>query len=227
MQNRRDLLRESFVKSNRLALMWAMPFGVGLGLFAPQLIHFALGDKWHPAVRLLQVTGVIAAINHIGFNWDDYFRARAQTRPIAVNSVITAVVTLGLGIPLLLSHGLTGLAIGIGAGGLVNLALRAWYLARLFDGFRFVSHATRAILPTLPAVAVVLLIRLVHTGHESAGLAATELAVYLLVTLAATWRFERSLLREAVGYVASRGRPGPLVDPLTAEAPLTEPVGGP
>ena len=34
VQDRLELLRESFVKSNRLALMWAMPFGVGIALFA-------------------------------------------------------------------------------------------------------------------------------------------------------------------------------------------------
>ncbi len=220
VQDRMDLLRESFVKSNRLALMWAMPFGLGLGLFAPELIHFALGDKWRSAARLLQVTGIIAAISHIGFNWDDYFRARSQTRPIAVVAVLTTVVTLGSGIPLLLSHGLTGLAIGIGAGALANLVVRAWYLARLFAGFRFVSHAARAVLPTMPAVAVVLLIRLVHHGHESAGLVIAQLAAYLAVTIAATWGLERTLLREAIGYVTARARGA------TPRAALTGPLSG-
>lgn len=201
MQDRLDLLRESFVKSNRLALMWAMPFGVGLGLFAEPLVRFVVGSKWLPAVTLLQVNGVVAGISHIGFNWDDYLRARADTRPIAVVAVATTVVTLGLGIPLVITHGLTGLAIGIAAGAGVSLALRAWYMTRLFEGFRFVSHAARAILPSLPAAAAVLAIRAVTGGHESALGAAAELAVYLVVTIVATWRFERPLLREAAGYV--------------------------
>jgi PST family polysaccharide transporter len=206
MQDRVELLRESFIKSNRLALMWAMPFGVGLGLFAPELVRFVIGAKWDAAVRLLQVTGVIAAIGHVGFNWDDYFRARAQTGPVAVNAVLTTAVTLGVGIPLLLADGLTGLAVGIGAGGLVSLATRAWYLARLFDGFRFVSHAARAVLPTVPALAVVLLVRGAHRGPETGALAAGELVAYLLATALATWFFERDLLREAVGYVVGGTR---------------------
>jgi len=36
--DRTELLFETFVKSNRLALMWAMPFGLGLALFAPDLV---------------------------------------------------------------------------------------------------------------------------------------------------------------------------------------------
>ncbi len=201
MQDRIELLRESFVKSNRLALMWAMPFGVGLGLFAPQLVHFVVGDKWQPAVTLLQINGVVAGLGHIGFNWDDYLRARSETRPIAVVALATTAVTLGLGIPLVFSDGLSGLAIGIAAGAAVSLVLRAWYMTRLFRGFAFVSHAARAVLPTVPAAAAVLLIRLIGGGGESAAGAVAELLVYLAVTAAATWWSERELLREALGYL--------------------------
>jgi O-antigen/teichoic acid export membrane protein len=204
VQNRLDLLRETFVKANRLALMWAMPFGVALALFAPDLVRFVVGEKWHTAVRLLQITGLVAAINHIGFNWDDYYRARSQTVPIAVASVLFTIVTLGVGLPLLFSHGLTGLAIGIGAGGVVNLVVRAVYVSRLFEGFAFVRHALRALLPTIPAVLVVVAIRGVESGSRSASMAVAELTAYVLVTAAATWLAERSLLREVLGYLRAR-----------------------
>ena len=41
-----EVLFETFVKSNRLALMWGMPFGVGLALFGPDLVEFVLGSQW-------------------------------------------------------------------------------------------------------------------------------------------------------------------------------------
>ncbi len=204
MQDRLDLLRESFVKSNRLALMWGMPFGVGLTLFAGDLVHFALGDKWRSAITLLQITGLVAAIAHIGFNWDDYFRARADTRPVAVQAVAAVVTFLVAGLPLLFAYGLTGLAIGIGLQALATLVVRAWYLARLFEGFVFVQHAMRAIIPTVPAVAVVLLMRQFESGPRTPAMAVADLVAYLLTTGIATWIFERSLLREAVGYVIDR-----------------------
>ncbi len=204
MQDRLDLLRESFIKSNRLALMWGMPFGVGLTLFAGDLVHFALGDKWRAAIPLLQITGLVAAIAHIGFNWDDYFRARADTRPVAVQAVAAVVTFLAAGLPLLFAYGLTGLAIGIGLQALATLVVRAWYLARLFEGFVFVQHAMRAIMPTIPAVAVVLLMRQFESGPRTSVMAIADLAAYLLTTGIATWMFERSLLREAVGYVIER-----------------------
>ena len=36
------VLKETFVKSNRLALMWAMPFGTALTLFCADLVHVHL-----------------------------------------------------------------------------------------------------------------------------------------------------------------------------------------
>jgi O-antigen/teichoic acid export membrane protein len=212
-QDRVELLRESFVKSNRLALMWAVPFGVGLTVFADDLVRFIIGNKWHPAVVLLQITGLVAALNHIGFNWDDYFRARSQTRPLAVVGIAGAVTMLGVGLPLLFTHGLTGLAIGIGAGGAVSVVCRAAYLRQLFKGFGFMRHAIRALLPTVPAVAAVLAIRSVESGPRSAGMAIGELALYILLTAAATWLVERQLLLEILGYLrpvrrAEQNQPG-------------------
>jgi len=207
MQNRLDLLRESFVKSNRLALIWAMPFGIGLGLFAPDLVRYGLGEKWRAAVPLLQFTGVIAGVSHIGFNWDDYYYARSDTRPVAVTSVLSTAAVLIVGIPLLFSDGLTGLGIGLAAGAAVTLILRAWYLARLFKGFVFVRHAARAVLPSVPAVAVVLIARALEPSHRTLAMALAEFVVYLGVIAAASWLLERDLIREAVDYALGRPRP--------------------
>jgi lipopolysaccharide exporter len=209
VQDNLVLLRESFVKSNRLALMWAMPFGCGLALFAHDLIHFGLGDKWLPAVTLLQITGVVAALGHIAFNWDDYLRARSNTRPIAVTGIFAALAFVATGIPLILLLGLKGLAIGTGIQALVALGFRAYYMSNIFQGFVFVRHAMRAMLPTIPAVAAVLAMRPFESRQRPLGIALVEVAVYAVVTAVMTWAFERTLIREAIGYVVQFKR-GPL-----------------
>jgi O-antigen/teichoic acid export membrane protein len=198
------LLKESFVKSNRLALMWAVPFGFALSLFCRDLVHFALGDKWLPAVTLLQVYGIVAALGHIAFNWDAYMRATGQTRAIATASVASMVSFLVIGLPLLFKFGLSGLAAAVAVQTAANVICRAYYLRRLFNGFDYLSHAMRAILPTIPAVAAVLLIRVVEAGQRTLAMAIGELVIYVLLTIAATWVGERTLLAEAVGYVRGR-----------------------
>ena len=136
---------------------------------------------------MLQAYGVIAAISHIGFNWDAYMRAIGRTKPIAVASAASMATFLLLGIPLLLKYGLSGLAAAVALQTVANIVCRAYYLSQLFEGFTYLSHAMRAILPTVPAVAAVFAMRAVETGHRTFLLAVTELSVYLLVTGIATW----------------------------------------
>jgi O-antigen/teichoic acid export membrane protein len=199
--DRTDVLFESFVKSNRLALMWAMPFGVGLALFAEDLVRFGIGEKWRPAIPLLQAFGLIAAVNHLGFNWTSYFRARADTRPIAVTSAVTTIAFVVLTLPLLIFGGLEGFAYGMAAMMLAQLVCRTYYLRRLFTGFRLLPHAVRAITPVLPGVAVVLLIRAVDGGQRTGLMAGAQLVLFAGVVLVATVVAERVLLREALGYL--------------------------
>ena len=210
--DRRELMRETFVKSNRLALIWAVPFGLGLALFASDLVHHVLGDKWEPAIVLLHVFGVTAGLGHIGFNWTAFYRALGQTRPIAVWSLVSVISFLVVTVPLLIVDGLEGLAIGVGVMTAASLAVRFVYLARLFGSRTVFVHTARALVPSVPAVAVVLGWRAAVGGEGGPGVALAQLAVYLLVTAAVTLVLERPLLAEAVGYLHRRragARPAP------------------
>ena len=200
--DRTELLFESFVKSNRLALMWAMPFGLGLALFAPDLVRLVLGERWERAATLMQAFGAIAAVGHLGFNWTAYMRARGDTRPLAVSGVVSAAVFLAVGVPLTLTLGLSGFALGLLVVTAAGLTVRGVYLGRLFAGFRLGRHAVRALAPSLPAPALVLLVRALEGGAQRGpGLVLAEVALYLAVTVAATVALERPLLREAAGYL--------------------------
>lgn len=206
IQERVDLLRESFVKSNRVALLWAVPFGFGLSLFASDLVHYVIGEKWRQALPLLIAFGLTEALGHIGFNWDDYFRARSETRPIAWTTAITTVAYLATAIPLLYLWGLKGFAIGVGIQTAVNVALRAFYLGRLFGGFDMLRHALRAIAPSLPAVGLVLFARVFEPRVRRPTEVIIELIAYVIVTIVATWILERPLLREMAAYLSPESR---------------------
>jgi O-antigen/teichoic acid export membrane protein len=169
-------------------------------------VHFGIGDRWLSAVVLLQWFGVTAAANHLGFNWDAYFRARGNTRPIAVMSVSAIVVFCSVVIPLMLTDGLRGLAIGLAVQAGVLVSVRGFFLRRLFAGFALGRHALRAIAPSVPAVGAVVLARALESGARTEARAIGELALYAAVTLAATLVFERDLLREARGYLGLTGQ---------------------
>lgn len=208
VKDRTDLLLESFLKSNRLAIMWGIPFGLGLTLFAGDLVDYVLGQRWEFAVGLLQAFGAFAGLKQIGFNWDAFYRARSDTRPIAVLNVILVVVFLVTAIPGLAFGGLRGYAIGMAITSVVYLGLRLHFLARLFPALGVMRHLARAVAPSVPAALAVVAMRFAETGPRTPALATAELALYLLTTAVATYALERPLLNEVVGYLrgVERGR---------------------
>lgn len=216
VRDRGDILVEAFTKSNRLTLIWGMPFGVALTLFASDLVHFGIGDQWTHAIVLIQVFGLVAAVNHIGFNWDAFYRATGRTRPVAVVAIAGFVTLFAVGGPLLFIIGLDGYAIGVGAMALVTLTLRWHYVTKLFPGFGVTRYMLRAIAPTVPAAATVLLMRQLESAERTVGMTLVELAVYLAITVVATLIFERDLIREAFGYLRRR----------TVAAPAPVPASG-
>jgi UDP-N-acetylmuramyl pentapeptide phosphotransferase/UDP-N-acetylglucosamine-1-phosphate transferase len=111
------------------------------------------------------------------------------------------VTMVGISVPLLLADGLDGLAIGMAVSAAILIAGRVWYLSRLFPSFQILVHSARAIAPSVPAAAAVLALRAATDLERSPSLAFAELGLYLAVTVAATWAFERPLLREVRGYL--------------------------
>lgn len=210
VKDQRDLLFESFSKSNRLAVLWGFPLGVGASLFADELVDVVLGDSWALTVPLIQILGVCAAIDQMGFNWTAYARARGETRILVVQSGLVFLAVLGVGVPLLLSEGLSGYGWGIAAGTLVGLGVRFAYLARLFPAFRLVSHVIGAIAPTLVASCAVLAARIAAPAGGT-GRSLGEAAAFLAIVVAGTLVTERALLKEAVSYLRRATSPAAAV----------------
>jgi O-antigen/teichoic acid export membrane protein len=206
MRDQRELLHESFVKSNRLALMWGFPFGVAVSLFADDLVRLGLGEKWAEAIPLLQAFGLIAAVNHMAFNWHAFYRAEGRTWPIAAVAGAMAAVAVCVTLPLIAAEGLDGFAIGSAVMVAVGLAGRAYFLNRLFPGFRMWRHMARATAPTVPAVLAVLALRWIADLDRTVVVALSELVLYGAVTVLATMAFERPLLREVAAYLRTDRR---------------------
>jgi O-antigen/teichoic acid export membrane protein len=200
-KGRADLLVESFTKTNRMALLWGIPFGAAAVLFADDLVHFVLGEKWRAAVILIQIFGLTAGLNQIGFNWTAFYRAIGKTKPIAIASGLMLVAVMVIAVPLLLTNGLKGYAVGMGIAAALLVLARVYYLSRLFDLRTVVGNSARAFVPTLAGVAAVLAVRAVSNGGRSASAALVEVCLFLSITGLVTAFTERALLREFMGYL--------------------------
>jgi O-antigen/teichoic acid export membrane protein len=202
--HRREVLAEVFVKSNRVALMWAAPFAVGVALFAGDLIHLVIGDRWRSAIAIVIAVALTSGLSQVAFNWALFMRAVNQTRPLLIAAVANLVVFFAVSIPAMNAFGVAGYAAGLAAATVVQVILRGWYMRRLFRGFKVLRQMLRAVAPTVPAAGAVLAIRVLGAGDRSAPRAIAELALYGMIAVAATWLLERALVIELFAYMRGR-----------------------
>ena len=197
VRDRLATLEELFVKSNRVTLVWVVPFAAGFVLFAPDLVEFVLGDEWRPAALLLQGLAVAAAVQQLGYNWFSFYRARGDSRPQAVESAVLAVAFLGLAVPALFVWGVEGFLAGRLVTALLVVAVRRAYVRRLLPGVSLAGLAVRAAAPVVLAAVPVLVLRTaVWSGPRSLVQAIAEIVVFLAATGGLTWALERGLFRE-------------------------------
>ena len=65
----------------------------GCPLFAADLVDFILGPSWDEAIPLIQIFGLIFGFGTIAFAWSVFYRARNDTRPVAVMGVVTVIAS--------------------------------------------------------------------------------------------------------------------------------------
>jgi O-antigen/teichoic acid export membrane protein len=218
VRDRIRTLQELFEKSNRITMIWALPFCAGFVLFAPDLVSFVLGEKWRPAALLLQGLAAAAGLQQIGYNWFSFYRARGQSWPQAVESAVMVAGFLLLAVPGLIVWNSGGFVAGRIATAVLMLGVRRHYVRRLLPEVSIERLAIRGLAPVLGGAGAALLLRFALWGGERT-LAQTlgEIALFLAVTAAVTWLIERPLLREARGYLGSAA-PGPAAEPLPPTA---------
>jgi O-antigen/teichoic acid export membrane protein len=208
IQNQRRALAELYVKSNRATLMWVLPYAVGIVLFAPDLIRFALGRTWLPAVVLVQGLAVVGAITQLGFNWFSFYRAHGDTRPPAIEAGVGAMAFLVLAVAGLLLDGFDGFVIGRIAAALIALAVRRVFIRRMLPGVRYLDLLAPTLVPIVLATAAVVAVRLVlWGGHRPLGQPMVEVVLFTAIYLLTAVRRERVLLGELLGALKGRGEP--------------------
>jgi O-antigen/teichoic acid export membrane protein len=206
VKDRLATLEELFVKSNRLTMMWALPFTAGFILFAPDLVHLILGAKWIPAIMLLQGLAAAAAIQQVGYNWFSFYRAVGKPRPQAVESAVMVATFAGLAIPGLVLWGAPGFVWGRIAGAVAMLAVRRHFVRKLLPHVELITLGLRGAAPVAAAAAITGAVRLaLWGGDRSAAQAIAEIALFVAACAAVTWLLERPLLREVASEARASG----------------------
>jgi O-antigen/teichoic acid export membrane protein len=95
MQDEPERMAVSWLRVNRLLAMITIPSLMGLVVVAPDFIPLALGDKWKPAVPLVQVLAWVGMLQALQGMNIDILMARNRTATIFRYTVFFTVVHIG------------------------------------------------------------------------------------------------------------------------------------
>ena len=191
----RDQMARAFDISGRVLLVWAVPAGIGLAVFAEDIQHFVLGPQWRAIVPLLQVEGLVEVANAVATMWALFYMATGDTRPslwMGVQVNVLMVVCMGI---LGGRFGLAGIAAAIGIAALFALVQRRRFIQRLFPRIPVLRSALPLVAAGAGAGVVAVVLRLV-VGPDTAGGLLLRLLAYALAYLALAAVSQRGLVRD-------------------------------
>lgn len=102
-------LAAAYQRAQAVVTAVALPAGVGAALVADPLIRLVMGEKWVPAIAIVQALAAVYALQTLGSSVDSLGMARGETRLLFVRSLQMLLVRIPLIVAAMLLYGLPGL----------------------------------------------------------------------------------------------------------------------
>ncbi len=199
IQGDRTRLASAYQRAQAVVTAIALPAGIGAALVADPLIRLTMGDKWEPAIYIVQALAAVYALQTLGSSVDPLGMARGETRLLFVRSVQMLLVRVPVIAAAMVFFGMVGVvtarvATGLLAAGVNMLLVRRLIGVDVLDQLRVNGRAL--------ASALVMVIGATLVAHvfprdggayllaaEVACVAAAALTLYCGTTLA-LWSFQ-------------------------------------
>lgn len=171
----------------------ALPAGFGAALIADPLIRLVMGEKWAPAIFIVQALAAVYALQTLGSSVDSIGMAKGQTKLLFIRSLQMLLVRVPVIVVATLLFGMAGLVASRVFTGLLAALVNMFVVRQLIGvgvGAQFTANR-RALLSAASMLAVTLVVvRLLPPGVGPTELV-VQLAVIALTVVAsyglATW----------------------------------------
>ncbi len=128
-----DKFRQNAIKSIGLAYIIAVPLCFGLAAVAEPAIKLILTNKFAPAILLIQIIASAYAIQAIVSPTTACALAANKTKWLFVARTFSAILSIPILLLLIYNYGLTGAAIGIGAGFIISAIIHTLLFVKIID----------------------------------------------------------------------------------------------
>lgn len=154
-------MRTAYQRAQSLMFAIALPTGVGFAVVAQPLVQIILGEKWQPAVFVIQALASIFAVQTMSNAVQPLAMAMGKTRSLFNRDVFLFVVRILLIVVGLMAAGLTGVVVARIVSGLTGTMLNMLLAQRiLILPFRQqIEVNSRALIATAGMVIVVVILQ--------------------------------------------------------------------
>jgi lipopolysaccharide exporter len=132
-------LRRTFTAVNRLTMTVSAPIGAVLVFFGPDLVR-VLDESYWGAGPYLQAVGSFFVLGTLAFDWEDYYRARGNTKPLFLIA-LWLLAFLPFYVTLVAVFGVPGIWASIVMTGIYLYVIRSIYVRRLLGDVSAVRAA--------------------------------------------------------------------------------------
>ena len=220
-------MRDAYMNAQSIIVMLALPAGIGFALVAEPVVIIAMGEKWAPAVIVIQALSAVFALQTLGSMSQSLGLALGETKALFVRDVQMFCIRLPIITAGILAYGFVGLVLSRVVSGLIGLLVQM-ILVRQFIAVplrRQIGANWRSLLSATVMTALVLgyqQVALPANPDEASRIAGGLISVALgaagyLSTLTGLWFLsgrpegpERKLVEIALKYVRRKGRAGSL-----------------
>lgn len=126
-------LRQAYQRAQALLSAIALPIGCGFAMIAQPFVLLTVGEKWAPAVIVIQVLASILALQTLGAGVQSLAMSLGKTQALLKRDIWNLLVRLPLMLVGLAMGGLVGLVYARFVSGLFNLFLNMGLVRRLLD----------------------------------------------------------------------------------------------
>lgn len=129
----RGRLAQAYQRAQALVTAIALPAGIGAALIADPLIRLTMGDKWAPAIFVVQVLASVFALQTLGSLSQPLYMAQGETRLLFVRNTQMLAIRVPLIAGGMLLGGLKGVVLARVVSGLVSICLAMRLVRRATD----------------------------------------------------------------------------------------------
>lgn len=173
LKDETNRLRAAHARTQSLLFAVALPIGCGFAMVARPLVHLALGDKWLPAIFIMQVIATVSAVQTLGTTEYPLALALGQTSQLFHLELKKFVIRL----PILALGLVTGGFVGVVMARAVAGGIMLWLNLRMIKQLLGRSVSEQVISNARPLIAV--------------GSMASVLATWqAFVSSSSSWRWE-------------------------------------